>query len=385
MKTKFNTLVEQILSSLISGKTATTKQITAARKEAASMCLMDLKKLREARLARETEEKKRNLVKNAQEPPASAKRFNVKKTFNIADAPENLDVIIVGSNPEHPNVPQANHDYVFRKSHVSDLLTWLTMKGGELSLYLCGPTGCGKSSIIIEAAARVGIPVWNVVAHSRLETPELVGGYRLTETGGMKWVDGPLVSAMKEGGWFLLDELDLLDPATAAGLNGVAEGRPLTIPETGEVVSPAEGFRFIATANSNGAGDSTGMYQGILRQNMAFLDRFYMVELGYPDEEIEKTILTKITPNLALEIRDRMVKIANEVRELFVKGEVEVTFSTRTLTRWARVAAFQGKAAAQGGKAPSDILKHTFDRALGFRAEPESRKSLHEILQRHFG
>ena len=79
-----------------------------------------------------------------------------------------------------------------------------------------------------------------------------------------------------------------------------------------------------------------------------------------------------------------MIRIANEVRDLFVRGEVEVTFSTRTLTRWARIAAFQGKAAAQGGKAPNDILQHTFDRALGFRAEPDSRNALHEVLQRHF-
>ena len=80
----------------------------------------------------------------------------------------------------------------------------------------------------------------------------------------MDFVPGPLLTAMKEGGWFLLDEIDLLDPATAAGLNGVAEGRPLTIPETGEAVTAQPEFRFIATAtaNSNGAGDASGLYQG---------------------------------------------------------------------------------------------------------------------------
>ena len=304
--------------------------------------------------------------------------YNIRNTFAI-EAPAKLT--IEGRTPGHPMTPKADPLYVFREEHLSDIFCWMML--GETSLYLCGPTGCGKSSVIIEVSARLNIPLYNVIGHSRLETPELIGGYRLTAQGGMDWADGPLTQAAREGGWFLLDEGDLIDPSTMAGMNAISEGRPITIPETGEVVAPKPGFRFIVTANSNGAGDATGLYQGVLRQNLAFLDRFYMVEFNYPTADIEAKILGDVAPGLTDEIRNRMVRIANEVRSLFIKGEVEVTLSTRTLARWARVASFQGKAAASSGG--PNVLHHSFDRALGFRAEPDTRKALHEVLQRHFG
>ncbi len=304
-------------------------------------------------------------------------KYSIRNLFQI-DIP--AEIMIEGGTPGHPDIPQADPFYVFRKQILSDLFTWMNLE--ECSLYITGPTGSGKSSLIIETAARLNIPLYNIVAHSRLETPEMIGGYRLNSQGGMDFHYGPLVKAMKEGGWFLLDEGDLLDPSTAAGINNVAEGRSLTIPETGEVVAPAKGFRFIITANSNGSGDSTGLYQGVLRQNMAFLDRFYMFEIGYSDPQIEIGILEKITPSVVEALRTRMVQFANEVRELFIKGEVEVTLSTRTLCRWAKIMAFQGKAAKAGGP---NIIIHSFDRALGFKAEPDTRQGLHEVLQRHFG
>lgn len=304
-------------------------------------------------------------------------KYNIRSTFQI-DVPATIE--IAGGTAGHPDIPQADPNYVFRKGVLSDLFTWFNL--GETALYISGPTGCGKSSLIIEVAARLNIPLYNVVGHSRLETPEMVGGYKLNSNGGMDFHYGPLVKAMKEGGWFLLDEGDLVDPSTMAGTNNVAEGRPLLIPETGEKVVPASGFRYIITANSNGAGDQTGLYQGVLRQNIAFLDRFFMFEVGYSDSDIEKGILEKVTPSVPEPIRNRMVDFANSVRDLFVKGEVEVTLSTRTLCRWARIMAFQGVAAAKGGPY---IIAHAFDRALGFRAETDTRKALHEVLQRHFG
>ena len=197
-----------------------------------------------------------------------------------------------------------------------------------------------------------------------------------------EYVYGPLAMAMKEGHWFLLDEIDLLDPATAAGLNGIVEGRPLTIPEKGgEVIKPASGFRFIATANTAGSGDRSGLYQGTLRQNGAFLDRFWMVEVDYPDEIQEKQILAKAMPSLADTVRDALVSYANEIRKLFIKGEIEVTFSTRTLVRWAKLV-YLFRPASTEGKNP---IIHALDRALGYRAEPESREALHELAQRVFG
>jgi cobaltochelatase CobS len=306
------------------------------------------------------------------------KAFSIAQTFGLEGIPEELT--IQGYSEDSPFVPKLDQHYLFRKGLLSDILAW-HMLGGTEGLYLTGPTGSGKSTLVLQVAARLNIPVHRVSAHSRLETPELVGHYALV-SGSMSFVDGPLTTAMREGHWFLLDEIDLLDPATAAGLNGIVEGAPMVIPEKGgEMVPPAPGFCFIATGNTAGSGDQTGLYQGTLRQNLAFLDRFWMVEVGYPEMEQELNILSRAVPALPEELRKGMIHFAAEVRKLFVGGQVEVTLSTRTLVRWAKMAEFFRPLAAQG----KNPLLHALERALSLRAEPESRSALAEIAQRIFG
>jgi cobaltochelatase CobS len=224
-----------------------------------------------------------------------------------------------------------------------------------------------------------------------LEFPELVGhlSVRANANGmsSMEFDYGPLALAMLHGGLFLLNEIDLLDPATAAGLNGILDGQPLCIAEKeGELIIPHPMFRFAATGNSNGSADETGLYQGIQRQNIAFMDRFQLCELAYPDPQAEEKLLLKVAAGLPEEIRKKMVDYAGEVRRLFM-GEatsfasgIEITFSTRTLLRWADLT-LRYKPLAEQGIRP---LFYALDRALGFRACRETRAMLHELLQRIF-
>jgi cobaltochelatase CobS len=91
--------------------------------------------------------------------------------------------------------------------------------------------------------------------------------------------------------------MDLAEPAELAGLNDILEGAPLVIAQNGgEVIRPHPKFRFIATGNSTGTGDQTGLYQGVLQQNLAFLDRFRLLEVGYADTDTEETILARAAP-----------------------------------------------------------------------------------------
>ena len=151
-----------------------------------------------------------------------------------------------------------------------------------------------------------------VTGHSRLEFPELAG-HRIVRQGNMEFEYGPLALAMKFGGLCLLNEIDLLEPSTAAGLNGILDGQPMCIPENGgERILPHPMFRFAATANSNGGSDGTGLYQGVLRQNLALMDRFWLCEAGYPQPEAEEQLLEKTSPQLPDTLRKKMVEFANE-------------------------------------------------------------------------
>lgn len=312
------------------------------------------------------------------------KKYSVAKTFSIP-VPENI--AIMGWDAPTPNTPPVDAGYVFRMEVLRDILAWLTVGKGE-GLFLTGPTGCGKSSCIVQVAARLNIPVYRVTAHSRLEFPELVGQFVMGRK-GMTYCYGPLARAMQDGGIFLLDEIDMLDPATAVGLNGIVEGAPLTIPENGgEVVYPHDQFRFVATGNTAGNGDMTGSYSGTLKQNLAFLDRFWVLQVGYPDESLEQSILERlgVVPEKLI---PKFVKAANEIRSMFVahgdepwsENRINITMSTRVLIRWATLTVFYGGLSRNG----IQPLYYALDRALLFRAQPHERSAVREVVQRVFG
>lgn len=281
--------------------------------------------------------------------------------------------------------PKINANYVYPE-WASNIVVWLLHV--DEPLYLFGPTGCGKTSCVKQLVARLNYSVYEVTGHSRLEFPEMVG-HHTVQDGNMKYVYGPLALAMKYGGLFLLNEVDLLDPSTAAGLNSVLDGSPLTIPENnGEIIEPHPMFKFVATANSNGGSDHTGLYQGVLRQNLAFMDRFMVVEADYLDAEVEKAILERAHPSLDKNSIEKMVKMAGTVRQLFMgeaaegsDAQIEVTMSTRTLLRWAHLTLkFEGLRNRN-----VNVVEYALDRALGFRATPATRQTLKDLLQRIWG
>lgn len=279
--------------------------------------------------------------------------------------------------------PEIDVDYIFPTSS-RDIIVWLLNPSEPL--YIFGPSGCGKTSCIKQLAARLNYPVFEITGHGRLEFADLAG-HLTVKKGDMTYEYGPLTLAMRYGGLFLFNEIDLTAPEIAAGLHSVLDGSPLCLAENGgELVKPHPLFRFAATANTNAAGDETGLYQGTQRQNLAFADRFIFCELGYPDAPTEEKLLADRYPVLPESLRKMMVSYANEVRKLFM-GEssmdnldqsIEVTFSTRSLLRWANLTV-KFQALARQGIQP---LTYALDRAIGYRATRETRAMLHELAQR---
>ena len=278
--------------------------------------------------------------------------------------------------------PDIDPDYIFHESS-RDIVVWFLAPPEPL--YVCGPTGSGKTSLIKQLAARLNYPLFDITGHGRLEFADLAG-HLAVHDGSMSFDYGPLALAMKFGGICLLNELDLLSPDVAAGLNGILDGSPLCIPENGgELITPHPLFRFVATGNTNGSLDESGLYLGTQQQNGAFMDRFTLAEIGYPTAETEQALLARKVSALPELIRNKMVDFANEIRGLFMgeqgaQGGIEVTFSTRTLLRWAELTVRYQPLALQN----IQPVTYALDRALGYRASRESRAMLHELAQRIF-
>lgn len=297
---------------------------------------------------------------------------------------------VMGFTKPGPRVPPKDPAYIFpdwvRLDVIPAFIDW------QDSLWIAGPSGCGKTMGVKQVCALLNYPVYEVTGHSRLEMPELIGHHTLID-GSMEWVDGPLTAAMRHGGVFLLNEIDLLEPSTLAGLNTVLDGSPLVISENNsEVVEPHPAFKFIATANTNGSGDDGGLYTGTLRQNVALQSRFMIIEADYISSDEEKGLLARLFGEIPEEIRDLMVRFARLVRMNDANGErdsaeqdsdyrtlassINAVVSTRHLVRWGRLVMRYQKLANQG----INVLEYSMLRAIA--ADHVSQTVMRELLQR---
>lgn len=303
----------------------------------------------------------------------------VRTTFNL-DVP--VEVLAAGfADTQNPHVPKRDDGYVFRRETLRDILCFLDDPDGD-GLYFSGHYGAGKTTLPYQVAARLCWPVQSFTAHSRMEFDDLVGTWKLVN-GNMQFLHGPLAVAMREGHLFILNEADRADPGQLAGLHDVLEGHPLVITTNGgEVIRAHENFRFVANGNSLGSGDSTGLYQGINQLDIAFMDRFRVVEVDYPTEDVEMMILQNKTPELPEEIRRNMIRVANQIRRLFIGGEelatpLTITMSTRALCRWAKLTLVFRNA--------PNALAYALNQSLLAKAEPEQKIAIEQIARDVFG
>ena len=308
------------------------------------------------------------------------KPYSVGTTFGINGIPP--EVKTAGfTDSANPFVPKNDPSYVFLRETLRDVLNYLTTPGGD-GLFLAGHYGAGKTSLIYQVASRLHWPVQAFTAHSRMEFDDLVGTWKLVQ-GTMQFVHGPLAVAMKEGHIFTLNECDRADPGQLTGLHDIVEGHPLVIPTNGgEVIHAHDNFRFIATGNSVGSGDTTGLYQGVNILDIAFMDRFRLVNVDYPSVKTEQAILANKAGSLPEPIRENMVAIANQIRRLFVGDDqgsapLTITMSTRTLIRWATLTLTYRNA--------PNALQYALRISLTAKAEPEQRLAIEQIARDVFG
>lgn len=82
-----------------------------------------------------------------------------------------------------------------------------------------GPTSSGKTSLVAHLAERTGHNFVRINNHEQTDLGEYLGGYAVDEAGRLVFREGPLVRALREGSWVVLDELNLAPTEVLEALN----------------------------------------------------------------------------------------------------------------------------------------------------------------------
>jgi cobaltochelatase CobS len=265
----------------------------------------------------------------------------VKAAMSAKGDPIPITVMAAHAPDNQAMVPDASDNYVYDIDELKNVILALEL---NIPCLVWGHKGSGKSELLEQVCARTNRPTIRIQHTVNTEESHILGQWTV-KGGATEFELGPLPMAMIHGWVYCSDEYDFGMPSVLAVYQSVLEGKSLVIkeaPVSMRVIKPHPQFRFVATGNTNGSGDESGLYQGTMIQNSANYDRFGMViNKKYMDKKAESQILQnhcKLVPADA----DKMVEFANLVRQSYDGAKMSDTISPRALINASKIGVMRG-------------------------------------------
>ncbi len=188
----------------------------------------------------------------------------------------------------------------------------VTLLSGE-NLLLVGPKATGKNVLAQGLSAAFGRPEWDISFYINTDSASLIGTDTY-ENGAVKLRKGPILRAAEEGGFGILDEINMAKNESLAVLHATLDFRRMIDVPGYDRIDLHEATRFIGTMNYG--------YAGTREINEALASRFMVIQMPVISEENLTKLIEEKFPALKEEYAKQFSALFHEIRQKCEGGEI---------------------------------------------------------------
>lgn len=206
-------------------------------------------------------------------------------------------------------IPQPAYNYYGKEIWEQAATTLLS---GE-NLLLVGPKATGKNVLAEGLAAAFGRPGWDVSFYINTDAASLIGTDTF-ENGKVTLREGPILRCAQEGGFGILDEINMAKNESLAVLHATLDfRRVIDVPGYDRIVLN-DATRFIATMNYG--------YAGTREINEALASRFMVINMSIISGENLKKLLRAQFPTLKDAYVEQFAELFQDIRRKCDSAEI---------------------------------------------------------------
>lgn len=187
-----------------------------------------------------------------------------------------------------------------------------TLLAGE-NLLLVGPKATGKNVLAEGLSSAFRRPEWDISFYINTDAGSLIGTDTF-ENGKVTLRKGPILECAEQGGFGVLDEINMAKNESLAVLHATLDFRRIIdVPGYSRIVLD-EATRFIGTMNYG--------YAGTREINEALASRFMIIQMPVITEENLKKLTKDKYPDLVDDYNDQFAKLFSDIRRKCEGGEI---------------------------------------------------------------
>lgn len=181
------------------------------------------------------------------------------------------------------------------------------------NLLLTGPKATGKNVLAEGLAALFGRPEWDVSFHINTDAASLIGADTY-ENGVVRLRKGPIYRCAEDGGFGVLDEINMAKNESLAVLHAALDFRRIIDVPGYERIRMHPAARFIATMNYG--------YAGTRELNEALTSRFMVIRMPVLSHDGLVKLLSAQLPTIRSEYADQFASLFDDIRRKCDGGEI---------------------------------------------------------------